>query len=74
MTPALLRKVGECLYGTRWQSELARALGVTDRTMRRWVNGTHAIPAIQFKLNDMVVLRLRKMERLHSELIWARPG
>lgn len=28
--------IGAALYGPRWQSDLARALGVTDRTMRRW--------------------------------------
>jgi DNA-binding transcriptional regulator YiaG len=27
---------GQALYGPRWQSELARALGVSDRTVRRW--------------------------------------
>ena len=34
LTPTLLRETGESLYGTRWQSELSRALDVTDRTMR----------------------------------------
>lgn len=44
MTPALLREAGEVLYGPRWQSELARALGVTDRTVRRWDAGEFSIP------------------------------
>jgi hypothetical protein len=36
---ALLRRVGEALYGERWQSALSRDLGVNDRTMRRWASG-----------------------------------
>ena len=41
---ALLRAAGEALYGPRWQSELARALDVSDRTMRRWVADPDAMP------------------------------
>jgi hypothetical protein len=32
----LLARTGEALYGAQWQSPLARDLGVSDRTMRRW--------------------------------------
>lgn len=42
---SLLVKSGEALYGPRFQSELARDLGVADRTMRRWIAGDTAIPA-----------------------------
>ncbi len=35
-----LALAGEALYGPRWQSDLARDIGVSDRTMRRWVAGT----------------------------------
>jgi transposase-like protein len=41
----LLVEAGESLYGSRWQSELARDLGVADRTVRRWVAGTSEVPA-----------------------------
>lgn len=44
MTPELLREVGESLYGRLWQSDLARALGVNDRTMRRWASGESSMP------------------------------
>jgi hypothetical protein len=36
MTPALLREAGMLLYGDRWQSALADALGVRRDTVRRW--------------------------------------
>ena len=35
----LIIEVGRALYGPRWQSDLARALGVSDRTVRRWAAG-----------------------------------
>lgn len=41
----LLVEAGEALYGARWQSELARDLGVSDRTVRRWVAGTSEVPS-----------------------------
>ena len=41
----LLAEAGEALYGTRWQSDLPRDLGVSDRTVRRWAAGTHQVPA-----------------------------
>lgn len=44
MTPDLLREAGEALYGARWQSDLARALGVQERSMRRWLAGDRSIP------------------------------
>lgn len=40
LSPELLRQVGEALYGEQWQTELARALDVNNRTVRRWVAGT----------------------------------
>ena len=39
-----LRTAGEALYGSLWQSDLARELGVSIRTMQRWAAGQFAIP------------------------------
>mgnify|MGYP003587570933 FL=1 len=39
-----LTAIGNALYGSQWQSALARDLGVADRTMRRWVAGESPIP------------------------------
>jgi hypothetical protein len=44
LTPFTLRKAGFALYGEQWRSELARALGVTDRTVRRWAHDEYSIP------------------------------
>ena len=44
MSSKLLRDAGEALYGPRWQSDLARDLHVSDRTVRRWVSGADDLP------------------------------
>jgi hypothetical protein len=44
MTPDELAQGGERLYGPRWQTSLARALGVNPRILRRWVSGRYTIP------------------------------
>jgi hypothetical protein len=31
-----LCRIGIALYGVRWQTSLAEALGISDRTVRRW--------------------------------------
>lgn len=36
---------GQVLFGNRWQSDLARALNVSDRTVRAWVASESKIPA-----------------------------
>jgi len=41
---ALLSRIGEALYGDRWQTQLARALGISSRTVRRWVLYEAQIP------------------------------
>lgn len=44
MSSRLLKRCGEALYGPRWQSDLARDLMVSDRTVRRWVDGSIDVP------------------------------
>lgn len=43
MTPKLLTDCGIALYGERWQSEIARDLDITDRTVRRWLAGDQPV-------------------------------
>jgi len=44
MTTNLLTQCGEALYGTRWRTDLAAALDVDERTVRRWVSGDTPVP------------------------------
>ena len=66
--PALLGAVGRALYGAQYQSALARDLGVTDRTMRRWVAGqTCPAPGVW---DDLLVLVEERAEGLRQA--WER--
>lgn len=40
----LLSEIGQALYGAHWQTVLASEISVSDRSIRRWANGTDAIP------------------------------
>ena len=42
--PAELDRAGKALYGDRWQSDLARDLGVDSRRVRQWLTGDRRIP------------------------------
>lgn len=44
MTPDALAKRASRRFGPQWQSALARHLGITSRTVRRWVSGDTPIP------------------------------
>lgn len=67
MTPDLLRRVGEALYGPRWQSDLAAALGVADRTVRRWLAGDD-IPRAGVRSDLLALLEARQELLRHVAL------
>ena len=64
----LLTAVGVALYGPRWQSDLARDLGVSDRTVRRWVSGED-IPR-QGVWRDLLALVVTHHEQLSVVKGW----
>lgn len=41
---ALFVECGEALYGPSWQRPLAKGLEVSERSVRYWLAGRHAIP------------------------------
>lgn len=41
----LLHAIGEALWGSRWQTDMAEALDVAPRTVRRWAAGDVPVPA-----------------------------
>lgn len=66
----LLIECGQALYGQQWQSALARDLGVSDRTMRRWVAGTHPLPeGVRADLRRLCVARGAQLRELASKLL-----
>ena len=42
--PELLEAAGRALYGDHWVADLAHALDVAERTVRRWLAGQFPIP------------------------------
>lgn len=62
-----LSRAGVALFGARWQSELARALGVSDRTMRRWIHpdGANLAPGnVRGKIAELLGERRREIADL----------
>jgi len=45
MTPADLERTAEAIWGARWKTDAARALGVARMTVMRWADGRTPPPA-----------------------------
>jgi hypothetical protein len=63
----LLERVGKALYGDRWQTQLAKALGMSDRTVRRWFLFESSIPW-SFLADKLPTLFTAKSEELRKVL------
>lgn len=67
---ALLIATGQALYGQQWQSALSRDLGVSDRTMRRWVAESRPLPdGVRADLRRLCVTRGAQLRELASKLL-----
>ncbi len=67
--PDLISRVGRALYGERWQTPLARELGVADRTVRRWVSGEDMPkPGVFADLAAIVAEHGAELATLHAAL------
>lgn len=66
----LLISAGQLLFGERWQTELARALGLTDgRRIRQWLSGDRPIPVgILDDLRELLEDRSSKMELIVKQI------
>ncbi|MDC5043718.1 helix-turn-helix domain-containing protein [Acinetobacter baumannii] len=64
MTPEELRQAGEILYGTQWQSDLARALDVDARRVRDWLQERRPIPV---GIRNEIILLLKEKSRKSVE-------
>lgn len=61
----LLRDIGEALYGQAWQTALADALGVNQRTVRRWAAGTAEMPdGVREEINTLLAERAGELHDL----------
>jgi hypothetical protein len=61
----LFGQIGRALFGSHWQSDLARTLDVNPRTVRRWGAGQEEPPPrVWRELEDIAVERGAELERL----------
>lgn len=65
----MLIECGEALYGPRWQSSLAEALGVADRTMRRWVASGEYPESVHTDLLRLVEARVADLAQIRDRLL-----
>ena len=62
LRPDELRGAGEALWGHRWQTEMAAALGVRDSArIREWLRGARPIPAA-IRAELVALMRARASE------------
>ncbi len=64
----LLREIGEALYGPRWQSELARNLDVSVRSVQRWVAGVPLPAGIWLDCLRLVTERAAALDDIIARL------
>lgn len=55
MSPKQLSEAALALYGSQWQTALARRIGVDARTVRKWAAGDRAIPAPVVELLELLL-------------------
>jgi len=65
-----LETVGLALYGHRWQSSLARDLGVLPRTVRKWASSEKPVPHRQWRyIAALLEQRSRDCKDLARQII-----
>lgn len=66
--PEMLSTIGRALYGQQWQSDMARDLGVNNRTVRRWVAGESQPDGIMADLLALVERRGAQLDQAAKRL------
>lgn len=65
----LLCEIGRALYGEHWEAMLSRQMRVSDRSMRRWANGTDRIPwGVWFDVYREVEVRTSNLDHWKTVL------
>lgn len=69
LTITQLTAIGQALYGTQWQSDLARALSVDSRRVRQWLNDERPIPEwLSSELNTLLTKNIDDCRHLQQAL------
>lgn len=69
MTSDQFTKCGEAMFGSRWQTDLGEALGINDRTIRRYVSGQNVIPdGVAQDILNLMATRAETITRLQEKM------
>ncbi|MDO4224029.1 MAG: transcriptional regulator [Acinetobacter sp.] len=66
MNKTQLIAIGQALYGTQWQSDLARALDIDSRRVRQWLNDERPIP--EWLARELKILLQNKINQCQDLL------
>ena len=70
LTRERLVALGRLVFGDRWQSAFARALGYSDRHVRAWASGDRLAPAsVERQLGLWLDLEERRLHRLRKSIL-----
>ena len=73
MTPDILARTGEALFGIDWKNPLAEALQVNSNTLRRWMNKGQEIPeGIADDLVDLIDSRTAQLVGVRNECLMTK--
>lgn len=67
MTPDELRSAGEAIFGSRWQTALARMLGVDPSSVRKMLHGSRPITTAMSR-HIRLLLYLHETKRLDAAM------
>lgn len=70
----LLPRIGEALWGARWQTDMAAAIGVSNRTIRRWVAGDRIPSGVWVDLMRLMQERATVLDGLCDEAMMVGGG
>lgn len=69
MTPRQFVTIGEALKGSAWQEALARDLGISSRTVKRYAMAEHPVPPeVALKLAELLGTHARTLRALRDDL------
>lgn len=68
MTKEQLTEIGQALYGTQWQSDLARALNIDSRRVRQWLNDERPLP--DWLGGELKVMLTDNIDQCQKCLLW----
>jgi succinate dehydrogenase flavin-adding protein (antitoxin of CptAB toxin-antitoxin module) len=69
MTKEQFIAAGQAAFGQHFVTEFSQLLNVTDRTVRRWVNGTYPIPdSIMSEIIGILIARSNEIDKTIAEL------